>query len=274
MMLLDGELDVFESKYYWDLDANPALDFDFQECALSQSLRCQAKIKVNSARIKLHRYEAFLDRPIFTKKHCDLQGASGTSNSCCGSTFQQFSSQAFDATDNWLFPSPTVSDNSSNFANNDMLFSNISSAKACMGAALEISRAFEALPYPNATLAGTGRSASSSPHRHTSRTMPAFSCCAMQSSYALLMLCHKSLERRRSSSDYSSAPSGLGELYVGLERILCALQNYSVAFEAIDGMRGKSISPQDGTVLVLTLHLVQIQEAFDVVKEGPQNSIS
>lgn len=60
----------------------------------------------------------------------------------------------------------------------------------------------------------------------------------MQSGYALLMLCHKSKELGRSLGA-NSAASGLGELYAGLERVLRALENYSSAFEAIDGMRGK-----------------------------------
>jgi hypothetical protein len=254
MLALDNELDLLESKYYWDLDASPTLSFDFQECIVSQSLRCQAKIKLNSARIKLHRYEAFLDRPIFTKRHCDLLPVSdGNStiawSSCCSSGIQQ---PAAATMGNWRFPSPPASETLSNLVNNEMLFSNISSAKICMGAALEISRAFEALPYPNPTLAGHTSSTANSAQRHAPRTMPAFACCAMQSSYALLMLCYKSLERRRGSSEALSAPSGLDQLYSGLDRVLNALQNYSVAFEAIDGMR------------------VQIEEAFDTVKQGRQ----
>jgi len=54
------------------------------------------------------------------------------------------------------------------------------------------------------------------------------------------MLCHKSREIGRSPG-VNKAASGLGELYAGLERVLRALENYSSAFEAIDGMRGKII---------------------------------
>jgi hypothetical protein len=244
MLRLDKELDSLEANYYWDLIANPSLDFDFEECVLAQSLRCQAKIKMNSARIKLHRYEAFLDVPVFTKRHCDLQGTSNNnmqpSVSCCGGgiTDQPFSSSIFDGLDNWTIPTSPASDTSLALPMKELLFSNISSAKVCMAAGLEISRAFEALPYPNYTLTGSTSRLVSSSQWQAPRTMPAFSCCAMQSSYALLMLCHKSRELGRSPGA-NSAAGGLSELYAGLERVLCALENYSSAFEAIDGMRGK-----------------------------------
>lgn len=244
MSRLDKELDVLDTIHYWDLNSNPNLEYDFEECVLAHSLRSQSKIKFNSARIKLHRYEAFLDKPIFTKRHCDLQGT--TSNnmqppvSCCGGgiTDQPFSPSIFDGMENWTFPTSPASDASLNTAMKDLLFSNIGSAKICMAAGLEISRAFEALPFPSSTL--TGSTTRPLSRWQAPRTMPAFSCCAMQSAYALLMLCHKSRELGRSPGTDSSA-SGLGELYAGLERVLRALENYSSAFEAIDGMRGKTL---------------------------------
>ena len=69
--------------------------------------------------------------------------------------------------------------------------------------------------------------------------MPAFACCAMQSSYALLMLCRKSHEWNRTAAIGTDYHDGLEELYAGLQRVLGALQNYSLAFEGLDGMRGK-----------------------------------
>lgn len=43
------------------------------EAVVARSLRCMASIKLNSARIKLHRYCAFFDIPVFSRKHCDLK---------------------------------------------------------------------------------------------------------------------------------------------------------------------------------------------------------
>ena len=61
----------------------------------------------------------------------------------------------------------------------------------------------------------------------------------MQSSYALLMLCRKSHEWNRNTAIGSGLHDGLEELYAGLQRVLGALQNYSLAFEGLDGMRGE-----------------------------------
>ena len=46
---------------------------DGGETVVAKTLRSIARMKINSARIKLHRYSAFIDKPIFTKRHCDLE---------------------------------------------------------------------------------------------------------------------------------------------------------------------------------------------------------
>jgi hypothetical protein len=83
------------------------------------------------------------------------------------------------------------------------------------------------------------------PHIQLPRTMPSFACCAMQSSYALLMLFYKMrvgkpmpLDADRDDGVFSSERL-LDELRLGLERLIGAVRNYSRAFEALDGMRGK-----------------------------------
>lgn len=63
----------------------------------------------------------------------------------------------------------------------------------------------------------------------------------MQSSYALLMLCRLSHEWNRNAAMGAGYHDGLEELYAGIQRVLGALQNYSLAFEGIDGMRSKHI---------------------------------
>jgi hypothetical protein len=192
----------------------------------------------NSARIKLHRYSAFLDAAVFTKKHCDLGQVSDNSSgftiiSCCSAA-----QGPYPTVDDQLL-SPLIQD-----IDNGQRLYNASSAKVCMGAALAIGRAFESLPYPNPALIGSDSLSSvfgSSPWTRPPRTMPIFACCAMQSSYVLLMLCEKSRELNGNLYGKSSATSGLGELSSGLQRVVEALQNYSIAFEAVGGMRGQSL---------------------------------
>lgn len=45
---------------------------DHSEIVVAKTLRAIARMKINSARIKIHRYSAFIDQPIFQKRHCDL----------------------------------------------------------------------------------------------------------------------------------------------------------------------------------------------------------
>ena len=121
-------------------------------------------------------------------------------------------------------------------------FSSHLSAKYCLKAAFNIAQSFEALPYPN-PMGGPLILSSSSRSSKPPRTMPSFACCAMQSSYAMLMISHK-----------IKAKSGLGfmdqwnehlvssltsQLRDGLEKIVGALENYSISSEALSGMRGQ-----------------------------------
>lgn len=89
--------------------------------------------------------------------------------------------------------------------------------------------------------------------------MPTFACCAMQCGYALLMLCFKASTFHKSSSndravDGSNAAAGgstsgnsslagfMNELQQSLKLVVRCLGNYSIAFEAIQGMRGEFLS--------------------------------
>jgi hypothetical protein len=70
--------------------------------------------------------------------------------------------------------------------------------------------------------------------------MPSFACCAMQCSYALLMV------KGRTESMYPRSNNGSGvlvdnlrdHLQQGLLSVLATLENYATAFEALGGMRG------------------------------------
>lgn len=65
----------------------------------------------------------------------------------------------------------------------------------------------------------------------------------MQSCYVLLSLCYRSLERQPTNHRSLAADKGLEELYAGVARVLAALQNYTIAFEALNGMAGKFCQP-------------------------------
>jgi len=92
--------------------------------------------------------------------------------------------------------------------------------------------------------------------------IPVFACCAMQSSYALIMLSYKTkamgfagplnassnpttnnnhiIGTNNSGNDQgkeNQAQKLLGQLSEGLQMILAALRNYSIAYEALGGMR-------------------------------------
>jgi diphthamide synthase (EF-2-diphthine--ammonia ligase) len=76
----------------------------------------------------------------------------------------------------------------------------------------------------------------------------------MQSSYAMFMIFYKARVAKQLSPDVESelvsdsTEQLVEELRRGLERIILAVSNYSLAFEALDGMRGQYINP----LLVLT----------------------
>jgi hypothetical protein len=69
----------------------------------------------------------------------------------------------------------------------------------------------------------------------------------MQSSYAMFMIFYKARVAKQLSLDADNEQSGdstgqlIEELRQGLQRIVAAVSNYSLAFEAMDGMRGEFI---------------------------------
>lgn len=120
-------------------------------------------------------------------------------------------------------------------------FTKHQSGKVCLKSALIISQSFGSLPYPNPQPFHQSQETTA----RAPRTMPAFACCAMQSSYALLMLHHQT---RALNHGHPSAGEGnstsmaarlLDQLACGIRLVLRALENYSMTFEALDGMRGE-----------------------------------
>lgn len=79
------------------------------------------------------------------------------------------------------------------------------------------------------------------------RTIPVFACCAMQASYAMIMLCFKTramgfVPGEGSPVDGMSGNGAAGRLLAqlgeGVGFILDALGNYGRAYEGLGGMRG------------------------------------
>lgn len=194
-------------------------------CILESS-RSQANLtQPTSARIKVHRYCAFFDIPVFSGKHCDLKSLRATDHSddlrqwpmCSCSSFSPYPASASTPTSSshsaGLSPAsdgtgPKMSAPASIQAQtpprgtpaaaaiaNSFPFTSHQSAKICLRSALNIARSFDELPYPNPT----GMQQPLGPPVFLSptsgiicpRTMPSFACCAMQCAYALLMVFQK-----------------------------------------------------------------------------------
>lgn len=68
----------------------------------------------------------------------------------------------------------------------------------------------------------------------------------------MLMIYYKAREEKKpkeSRTDNTPNPSDrlIEEIRKGLERIIATVTNYAIAFEALDGMRGKSSAPSNSS---------------------------
>ena len=126
-------------------------------------------------------------------------------------------------------------------AGNAFPFTSHHSSKTCLQSALNVAQSFNDLPYTNPSGLQGELPCRLSPTSiiPAPRMMPSFACCAMQCAYALLMV------RNRTTAAYagdgsqpSLVASLLGVLRQGLESITATLENYSLASEALGGMRG------------------------------------
>ncbi|CAK7216668.1 hypothetical protein SBRCBS47491_002906 [Sporothrix bragantina] len=81
MMGLENRIaPMVERAETWTFTGNLAPIVEPAETCLIRSLRNMARIKLNSARIKVHRYCAFYDVPVFSGRHCDLKSTTGTAS--------------------------------------------------------------------------------------------------------------------------------------------------------------------------------------------------
>lgn len=209
-----------------------------------------SKIKLNSARIKVHRYCAFSDIPVFSERHCDLKKATPMSTDlsdqgsvslspCCGSSLPAIGSVAA-SSESSVSPSPSYSGiiDSPPFA---FPFTSNDSSRLCLKSGLSIAKAFGSLPIP-CPVTSPMENLATRDWTHLPRTMPSFACCAMQSAYALLNLHHKAFVMIGNSANDHQITNLLTQCEEGLQSILAALDNYSMSFEALSGMRGKFVS--------------------------------
>ncbi|KAE8162273.1 hypothetical protein BDV40DRAFT_288698 [Aspergillus tamarii] len=164
-----------ESEFYMGLTCK-----DNAEGLAMQGMGLIAYLLLHSARIRLHRFRAFMDIPLFVEKHCDLTAINDKA------PYPEVSSN-FEA----LFP-----------------FTEQQSSVRCLKSSLAVARAFRSLPRPQPSRS-TGNpgnndaptaaesldihSAVSPAHLTTSHpsALPYFKCTAMQASYSMFMLVHR-----------------------------------------------------------------------------------
>ncbi|KAL6861963.1 hypothetical protein J3F83DRAFT_746297 [Trichoderma novae-zelandiae] len=182
------------------------------ESTTAEVMRRLSRIRLSSTRIRLHRFQAFSDTPLFSENHCDLR----TPNTHHASATLTHEPEASITTYNMLQSPPFTYDQST---------------EICVASALTIARQLQRLPSP--------RTSTGAP---SPRAMPTCTCCAMQASYVLLMQFYKlhatSQVGRTVLRDLPVDTERLvAELRHGLEDILAAMNNFATAFEAIAGMR-------------------------------------
>ncbi|KAF4170016.1 hypothetical protein CNMCM6936_005161 [Aspergillus lentulus] len=140
---------------------------DRAENLAALSLWKTACAMTHTARVKLHRYRAFSDIPIFLEKHCDLD-------------FLKLDG----------FPSQTASLPAQSDLDSICPFTQNESSVICLKSSLAISRALAGLPLSAYLPLRTEPRISSDATGYTG-SLPFFKCAAMQASYVLYMLVHR-----------------------------------------------------------------------------------
>ncbi|KAB8276002.1 hypothetical protein BDV30DRAFT_224749 [Aspergillus minisclerotigenes] len=163
-----------ESEFYMGLTCK-----DDAEGVAMQGMGLIAYLLLHSAWIRLHRFRAFMDIPLFVEKHCDLTAINDKA------PYPEVSSN-FEA----VFP-----------------FTEQQSSVRCLKSSLSVARAFRNLPrpQPSRSTGGSGNHHSPAagsldiPSAVSSTTLgatspsalPYFKCTAMQASYSMFMLVHR-----------------------------------------------------------------------------------
>ncbi|KAJ5618519.1 Zn(II)2Cys6 transcription factor [Penicillium herquei] len=181
------ELDSFILTIINELDHPPEIRPPEElpvDAASILNLWLMARFLAHTARIKLHRFRAFADHPVFLDKFCDLSSI----NSLISSDLPFAISPGRFSESNSVFP-----------------FTEEQSTQICLKAALVLSRTLSALPWPypsfSDTVGGakkfstTGQLSMSSIFSTNRiqypRSLPYMACCGMQGCYVLMMLLRK-----------------------------------------------------------------------------------
>jgi hypothetical protein len=117
---------------------------------------------------------------------------------------------------------------------------NNTSAAIAYKCAVNIANSFSKLPFPKLNYHVESRDGipNGAASRKPPRMMPIFSCCAMQSSYVIIMYYHRTMSLI-GDHDEGAKTKFLRQLAYEMNHVLDALKNYSIAYEAIGGMPGK-----------------------------------
>ncbi|PYI10631.1 hypothetical protein BO78DRAFT_404096 [Aspergillus sclerotiicarbonarius CBS 121057] len=205
---------------------------DCVELVAANALRSFTEVKLHSARIKLHRYCAFQDVPLFSEQpglhpvptaNDDIEACGTNADSQQRpASIQEFGIQ---------FP-----------------FSAQTSSVICVHAAINVVTLLDSLPFPNPT---NDASPTSLPYIYQNyevpRAMPTLISCAMQAGYTMLTLSCKTrpfvVNMKESDLDPGDIPlAGLRqELEQSLRIVAKFLANHAIAFEAIQGMRDEMV---------------------------------
>ncbi|CAG8937041.1 unnamed protein product [Penicillium salamii] len=163
-----------------------------------RNLWLMARFLAHTARLKLHRFRAFGDHPVFLDKFCDLSSV----------TNLLFSELPVSASPGWLSEVASFHP-----------FTEEDSTQVCLRSALVLSRVMRAISWPNISQSEDVVGVSSlSPYRvQYPRSLPYIACCGMQSCYVFMMLLRK-IRTSVNSNEFSDSRYLLGWTEPGTER--------------------------------------------------------
>ncbi|KNG86881.1 Zn(II)2Cys6 transcription factor [Aspergillus nomiae NRRL 13137] len=203
------------------------------ECFAPRNLWAITSALIHSARIRLHRFRAFLDHPLFLGEHCGLTSINRI---------------------DFLNISYPLSPSRITKINATFPFTEQESAAICLKSSLAVSRVFRNLTPPNLYYTDAPADSEALPgsslSRFCPRSLPYMACCQMQSFYALTMLlrrvrtslssgdlqaCYHLLSQPEPGSEVQDAERLVEELRHGLES-LSASMRADIAFEGVVGM--------------------------------------
>ncbi|PLB54195.1 C6 finger domain protein [Aspergillus steynii IBT 23096] len=205
---------------------------DSPDFVASKTMRAFAEIKLHTARIKTHRLCAFQDIDTISSEPLDLEAPA---TDPIDFSLESGNSPIY-------IQDPPVPPHARRLP---FPFTSDESSRICLHAAFNVVVLLNNLPHPSPTDETPESNAPLSlrPQLEIPRTMPTLICCAMQSGYAMLMLCVKARTLRRYGEEQSSRLSvdsltGFREeLHQSLRGVVKCLDNYSIAYEALHGVR-------------------------------------